>query len=130
MLKPAPRRASAAVRIGPVRVGGGAPIVVQSMTDTDTADVAGTVAQVEALARAGSELVRITVNTPEAARAVPAIRERLDALGCRVPLIGDFHYNGTGCSPRCASAPKRWPSTASTPATSASARSATPASRR
>ena len=94
MLKPAPRRASAGVRIGPVRVGGGAPIVVQSMTDTDTADVAATVAQVEALARAGSELVRITVNTPEAARAVPAIRERLDAAGCRVPLIGDFHYNG------------------------------------
>ena len=94
MLQPAPRRASAGVRIGPVQVGGGAPIVVQSMTDTDTADVAGTVAQVEALARAGSELVRITVNTPEAARAVPAIRERLDALDCRVPLIGDFHYNG------------------------------------
>ena len=64
------------------------------MTDTDTADVAGTVAQVEALARAGSELVRITVNNPQAARAVPAIRERLDANGCRVPLIGDFHYNG------------------------------------
>ena len=64
------------------------------MTDTDTADVVATVAQVEALARAGSELVRITVNTPEAARAVPAIRERLDANGCRVPLIGDFHYNG------------------------------------
>ena len=88
------RRASAGVRIGPVQVGGGAPIVVQSMTDTDTADVAATVAQVEALARAGSELVRITVNTEQAARAVPAIRERLDANGCRVPLIGDFHYNG------------------------------------
>ena len=82
------------MRIGPVQVGGGAPIVVQSMTDTDTADVAATVAQVEALARAGSELVRITVNTEQAARAVPAIRERLDAQGCRVPLIGDFHYNG------------------------------------
>ena len=88
------RRASVGVRIGPVQVGGDAPIVVQSMTDTDTADVAGTVAQVESLARAGSELVRITVNTMEAARAVPAIRERLDANGCRVPLIGDFHYNG------------------------------------
>ena len=82
------------MHIGPVRVGGGSPIVVQSMTDTDTTDVAATVAQVEALARTGSELVRITVNTPDAARAVPAIRERLDANGCRVPLIGDFHYNG------------------------------------
>ena len=88
------RRASVGVRIGQIHVGGGAPIVVQSMTDTDTADVGATVAQVEALARAGSELVRITVNTPEAARAVPTIRERLDAIGCRVPLIGDFHYNG------------------------------------
>ena len=94
MLDPALRRTSTAVQIGPVRVGGGAPIVVQSMTDTDTADVAATVAQVEALARAGSELVRVTVNTEAAARAVPAIRERLDATGCRVPLIGDFHYNG------------------------------------
>ena len=94
MLQPAPRRESVGVRIGPVQVGGGAPIVVQSMTDTDTADVAGTVAQVESLARSGSELVRITVNTLEAARAVPAIRERLDSNGCRVPLVGDFHYNG------------------------------------
>ena len=94
MLQPASRRSSVGVRIGPVQVGGGAPIVVQSMTDTDTADVAGTVAQVESLARSGSELVRITVNTLEAARAVPAIRERLDSHGCRVPLIGDFHYNG------------------------------------
>ena len=75
-------------------IGGGAPIVVQSMTNTDTADVAATVAQVKALAEAGSELVRVTVNTAEAAAAVPAIRERLDALGCHVPLIGDFHYNG------------------------------------
>ena len=94
MLQPGSRRASVGVRIGSVRVGGGAPIVVQSMTDTDTADIAATVAQVESLARSGSELVRITVNTPEAARAVPAIRERLDASGCAVPLIGDFHYNG------------------------------------
>ena len=94
VLQPQSRRASVGVRIGSVQVGGGAPIVVQSMTDTDTADVAGTVAQVESLARAGSELVRITVNTMEAARAVPSIRERLDANGCRVPLIGDFHYNG------------------------------------
>src|SRR6186713_2815244 len=89
-----PRRRSRAVRVGPVVIGGGAPIVVQSMTNTDTADVAATVAQVKALAEAGSELVRITVNTAEAAAAVPAIRERLDALGCHVPLIGDFHFNG------------------------------------
>ncbi|MEJ7669295.1 MAG: flavodoxin-dependent (E)-4-hydroxy-3-methylbut-2-enyl-diphosphate synthase [Casimicrobiaceae bacterium] len=80
--------------VGGVQIGGGAPIVVQSMTNTDTADVAATVAQVKALADAGSELVRITVNTAEAAAAVPVIRERLDALACAVPLIGDFHFNG------------------------------------
>ena len=77
-----------------VRIGSGAPIVVQSMTNTDTADAAGTTAQVAALARAGSELVRVTVNTPAAAAAVPRIREQLDAQGIEVPLIGDFHYNG------------------------------------
>ena len=77
-----------------VAVGGAAPIAVQSMTNTDTADVAGTVAQVAALARAGSELVRITVNSPAAAAAVPRIREQLDALGVSAPLIGDFHFNG------------------------------------
>jgi (E)-4-hydroxy-3-methylbut-2-enyl-diphosphate synthase len=88
------RRSSVAVTIGPVRVGGGAPIVVQSMTNTDTADIPGTAKQVQALARAGSELVRITVNTAEAAAAVAPIRERLEALGVRVPLIGDFHFNG------------------------------------
>ncbi len=88
------RRPSIAVRIGPVLVGGDAPIVVQSMTNTDTADVAGTVAQVADLARAGSELVRLTVNTESAAQAVPAIREALDRLGIGVPLIGDFHFNG------------------------------------
>ncbi len=82
------------VTIGGIRVGGGAPIVVQSMTNTDTADVAATVAQVRALADAGSELVRITVNSAEAAAAVAEIRARLDAQGCLVPLIGDFHYNG------------------------------------
>jgi (E)-4-hydroxy-3-methylbut-2-enyl-diphosphate synthase len=80
--------------IAGVRIGGAAPIVVQSMTNTDTADVASTVAQVKALAEAGSELVRITVNTAEAAAAVPAIREKLDAMNCHVPLIGDFHFNG------------------------------------
>jgi (E)-4-hydroxy-3-methylbut-2-enyl-diphosphate synthase len=88
------RRASVQVTIGAVRVGGGAPIVVQSMTNTDTADVAGTARQVEALARAGSELVRVTVNTAEAAAAVAPIRERLDRAGVHVPLIGDFHFNG------------------------------------
>jgi (E)-4-hydroxy-3-methylbut-2-enyl-diphosphate synthase len=82
------------VAVDDVLIGGGAPIVVQSMTNTDTADVEATARQVEALARAGSELVRITVNTPEAAAQVPRIRERLDAAGCRVPLVGDFHYNG------------------------------------
>jgi (E)-4-hydroxy-3-methylbut-2-enyl-diphosphate synthase len=91
---PAPRRTSIPVAIGRVSVGGHAPIVVQSMTNTDTADVAGTVAQVAALAVAGSELVRITVDRDEAARAVPHIRERLDAMGVDVPLIGDFHYIG------------------------------------
>ena len=88
------RRPSVAVLVGRVRVGADAPIVVQSMTNTDTADVAGTTKQVQQLARAGSELVRITVNSAEAAAAVPAIRERLDATGVTVPLIGDFHFNG------------------------------------
>ena len=88
------RRRSVAVRIGPVEVGGGVPVVVQSMTNTDTADVIATVKQVQQLAAAGSELVRITVNNEDAARQVMRIRERLDVLGCNVPLIGDFHYNG------------------------------------
>jgi (E)-4-hydroxy-3-methylbut-2-enyl-diphosphate synthase len=77
-----------------VRVGGGAPVVVQSMTNTDTADAIGTAIQIKELARAGSEVVRITVNTEEAAAAVPAIREQLDKIGIDVPLVGDFHYNG------------------------------------
>jgi (E)-4-hydroxy-3-methylbut-2-enyl-diphosphate synthase len=88
------RRTSVPVRVGRVTVGGAAPIVVQSMTNTDTADVAGTVQQVRSLALAGSELVRITVNSAEAAAAVPAIRAGLDAAGVPVPLIGDFHFNG------------------------------------
>jgi (E)-4-hydroxy-3-methylbut-2-enyl-diphosphate synthase len=91
---PAPRRLTVPVKVGAVEVGGGAPIVVQSMTNTDTADIAATVGQVAALARAGSELVRITVDRDEAAAAVPHIRERLDILGIDVPLIGDFHYIG------------------------------------
>ena len=82
------------VRVGGVTVGGDAPIVVQSMTNTDTADVAATVAQVADLARAGSEVVRVTVNNEEAAAAVPQIREALEARGVNVPLVGDFHYNG------------------------------------
>src|SRR6201987_1146125 len=88
------RRATRRIVVGGVAIGGGAPIVVQSMTNTDTADVAATVAQTRALAEAGSELVRLTVDTAEAAQAVPLIRERLDASGCTVPLIGDFHFNG------------------------------------
>jgi (E)-4-hydroxy-3-methylbut-2-enyl-diphosphate synthase len=80
--------------VGRVAIGGGAPVVVQSMTNTDTADAAATARQVEELWRAGSELVRITVNTPEAAAQVAGIRARLDATGCDVPLVGDFHYNG------------------------------------
>jgi (E)-4-hydroxy-3-methylbut-2-enyl-diphosphate synthase len=88
------RRTSLQVAIGAVRVGGNAPIVVQSMTNTDTADVEGTAQQVKALARAGSELVRVTVNSSEAAAGVPLIRDRLDKQGITVPLIGDFHFNG------------------------------------
>ena len=89
-----PRRASIPVKVGAVTVGGTAPVVVQSMTNTDTADAPGTIAQVAALARAGSELVRITVDRPDAAAAVPHIRDGLRKLGLTVPLIGDFHYNG------------------------------------
>ncbi|MBP8284903.1 MAG: flavodoxin-dependent (E)-4-hydroxy-3-methylbut-2-enyl-diphosphate synthase, partial [Chromatiaceae bacterium] len=88
------RHPTTAVQVGPVQIGGGAPLVVQSMTNTDTADIAASVRQIAELARAGSELVRLTVNNEEAARAVPAIREALDALGLDVPLIGDFHFNG------------------------------------
>src|SRR5438309_812877 len=92
------RRSSRPVRVGggasSVVIGAGAPVVVQSMTNTDTADVKATVDQVAELARAGSEIVRITVNSPEAAAQVARIRERLDVIGCRVPLVGDFHFNG------------------------------------
>ena len=99
------RRASVAVRVGGVTVGGNAPVVVQSMTNTDTADVESTARQVQELAAAGSEIVRITVNTDEAAAAVPYIRERLAAAGCEVPLVGDFHFNGhrlLAANPACA----------------------------
>jgi (E)-4-hydroxy-3-methylbut-2-enyl-diphosphate synthase len=93
-LPPIIRHRTRTALVGGIAIGGGAPIVVQSMTNTDTADVAATVAQVKALAEAGSELVRVTVNTAEAAAAVPLIRERLDAMRCTVPLVGDFHFNG------------------------------------
>src|SRR5712692_11981620 len=89
-----PRRKTHGVTVGHVRVGGGAPIVVQSMTNTDTADAAGTAQQCLELAEAGSEIVRVTVNVPEAAAAVPEIKKRLLAASCKVPIIGDFHYNG------------------------------------
>ncbi|MAW84931.1 MAG: 4-hydroxy-3-methylbut-2-en-1-yl diphosphate synthase [Phyllobacteriaceae bacterium] len=91
---PFPRKKTVGVPVGGVMVGGGAPVVVQSMTNTDTADADATVAQVAALARAGSEVVRITVDRDEAAAQVPRIRERLDRLGIDVPLVGDFHYIG------------------------------------
>ena len=123
------RRGSIGVRVGHVTIGGGAPVVVQSMTNTDTADAAATAGQVAELARAGSELVRITVDRGEAAAAVPHIREPLDRMGVDVPLIGDFHYNGHTCCATIRHAPKRWPNTASIPAMSASARSRTAISR-
>ncbi|MEN9502105.1 MAG: flavodoxin-dependent (E)-4-hydroxy-3-methylbut-2-enyl-diphosphate synthase [Pseudomonadota bacterium] len=104
---PIQRHPTVAVKVGNVIVGGNAPVVVQSMTNTDTADAIRTAAQCAELARAGSELVRITVNTLEAAQAVPEIRERLARMGCDVPLIGDFHFNGhklLTAVPECAQA--------------------------
>ncbi len=102
-----PRHQTLTVDVGGVKVGGGHPIVVQSMTNTDTADAEGTAAQIAALARAGSEIVRITVDRDEAAKAVPHIRERLLKMGVRVPIVGDFHYNGHTLlaeNPACAEA--------------------------
>jgi (E)-4-hydroxy-3-methylbut-2-enyl-diphosphate synthase len=101
------RRSSVPVSIGPVVMGGGQPVVVQSMTNTDTADVEATALQVHALAQAGSEIVRVTVNTDEAAAAVPFVVERLAQLGTRVPIVGDFHFNGhklLRAHPACAEA--------------------------
>src|ERR1700710_110730 len=88
------RRKTVTVNVGGIRVGSDAPVVVQSMTNTDTADIESTVQQVAALARAGSELVRITVNNDEAAKAVPYIVEGLQKKGWNTPIVGDFHYNG------------------------------------
>ncbi len=102
-----PRRATRAVMVDKVRIGGGAPVVVQSMTNTDTADVNATVKQVADLWRAGSELVRVTVNNPESAAAVPRIRDKLDMMNVPVPIVGDFHYNGDrllAAEPACAEA--------------------------
>ena len=104
---PAPRRRSIPVRVGKVVVGGDAPVVVQSMTNTDTADIKGTTQQIAELWRAGSEKVRITVNNEESAAAVPHIRDRLAMMGIDVPIIGDFHYNGHAlleAHPACAEA--------------------------
>ena len=104
---PQPRRNTREVMVGPVRIGGGNPVVVQSMTNTDTADVASTTKQVAELWRAGSELVRVTVNNPESAAAVPRIVERLAMMGISVPIVGDFHYNGhqlLAAEPACAEA--------------------------
>ena len=101
------RRKSRSVKVGSVTIGGTAPVVVQSMTNTDTADIDGSVAQIASLARAGSEIVRVTVNNDESAAAVPHIRERLEARGIRVPLVGDFHFNGhklLKAHPACAEA--------------------------
>jgi (E)-4-hydroxy-3-methylbut-2-enyl-diphosphate synthase len=106
-----PRRTSVPVDVGGVIIGGDAPIVVQSMTNTDTADVEGTAGQTAALARAGSEIVRITVDREEAAKAVPHIRDRLAQMGVSVPLVGDFHYNGHTLlaeNPACAVALAKW----------------------
>jgi (E)-4-hydroxy-3-methylbut-2-enyl-diphosphate synthase len=109
--KPITRRLSVPVKVGGVVVGGSAPIVVQSMTNTDTADIEATTAQVAQLARAGSELVRITVDRDEAAKAVPHIAERLARRGVSVPIVGDFHYNGHTLlseNPACAAALAKW----------------------
>jgi len=104
---PLARRDSLRATVGGVAVGGGAPVVVQSMTNTDTADIAGSVKQVAELARAGSEIVRLTVNNPESAAAIPRIRDKLEMMGMVVPLVGDFHYNGhqlLADEPACAEA--------------------------
>ena len=124
------RRQTIGVKVGNVQVGGGAPVVVQSMTNTDTADVAATAQQCLELAQAGSELVRITVNMPEAAAAVPEIKKRLLDAGCDVPVIGDFHYNGHVLLTKYPDCARDSINTASIPATSATASAATSSSPR
>ncbi len=117
-----PRRPTRQVRVGNVWIGSDHPIVVQSMTNTDTVDAVGTAQQIYDLWRAGSEMVRITVNSPEAASQVARIRDILAAKGCEVPIVGDFHFNGDRLLrdyPECA---ERWPNTASTRAMWARAR--------
>jgi len=119
------RRKTYTATVGGVRVGSDAPIVVQSMTNTDTADIDGTIRQCMALARAGSELVRVTVNNDDAAKAVPYVVDGLEKLGVPVPIIGDFHYNGHILLKKYPRARERWPSTVSIPATVPSARRTT-----
>ena len=119
------RRPSVVCRVGGIPVGGNHPVVVQSMTNTDTANAAATAEQAALLAAAGSELVRVTVNTREAAAAVPEIARRLRDRGVTVPLVGDFHYNGHTLLTSTRSAHGSSTSTGSTPATSAWARSTT-----
>src|SRR5690242_3041904 len=117
-----PRRKSIAVMTGSVEIGGAAPIVVQSMTNTDTADVGATARQVAEPHRAGPELVRITVDGEEAAAALPPSRDRVAAKGIDVPIVGDFHYNGHGRLSKSPAGPEPLRNTASTPAMSASRR--------
>ena len=119
------RRNTVGVKVGHVQIGGGAPVVVQSMTNTDTADIEGTVQQVYELARAGSELVRITVDREESAAAVAHIREKLDARDCNVPLMGISILTGINCWSLIPTAPRRWANTASTQVMWAVAPSAT-----
>ena len=125
-----PRRKSVTVNVGEVKIGGNNPIAVQSMTNTDTADITATVNQVMELARAGSELVRVTVNTEEAARAVYNIVERLRSRGVTIPLIGDFHYTAICCSRSTRIARKLLMNTGSTRATLGSGASRVITSRR
>src|SRR2546425_1929178 len=108
-----PRRKSYGVKVGHVRVGGGAPIVVQSMTNTDTADIGTTLKQTLELAEAGSEIVRWTVNVPEAAAAVPEIKKQMLDAGCIAPIIGDFHYNGHVLLTKYPECARGWTSTGS-----------------
>ncbi len=112
---PVNRHSTIAVRVGSVLVGGNAPVVVQSMTNTDTADVGATTEQVLQLAQAGSELVRLTVNTEAAAQAVPEIRQALEKAGCHVPLVGISTSTVTNCWSSIRPAPRPWRSTGSTP---------------